>query len=121
MEQQMIVIIPADERVLTVLCEILRDAGYDALILESTALEQQVQPDRRHLMTNPPVTLQETAPLPSHPGDLQVATLEVLSEVCESLGKLPFGWQVAIIKALLTHACAVARHRGPPQHTTLSA
>jgi hypothetical protein len=65
MEQQMIVIVPADERVLQVLCEMLRDAGYDALILESTALEQQVQPDRQHLMTNTAATLKR--PRRCHP------------------------------------------------------
>jgi hypothetical protein len=130
LEQRLIVIVPLDECDLKMLCEMLQDAGHDTLILGSTALDQHINFDRRHTTLDATAAVQEStlslesAPphQPVHLSNPQAAVLEVLREICESLSQLPFGWQVAVIKALLTHACTVARHYGPPpQHTTPSA
>lgn len=121
MEQRLIVIVPADMCDLEVVCAMLQDAGYDALILDCTAPVQQLQRDRRYARPNAAAPAQKTAPPPPCPSNPEAAALAVFQEISELLNNLPFGWQVAIIKALLTHACAVARHRGPPpRHTTLS-
>jgi hypothetical protein len=129
MDRPLIVIVPANQCVLEVLCQVLRDAGYDTLILDSTALDQHVGVDGQLTRPDAAAPAQESAlspesaplHLPLQASNPQAAALEVLREICESLSDLPFGWQVAIIKALLAHACTVARRRGPPpQHTTPS-
>jgi hypothetical protein len=116
MEKPLTVIVYSDQNFLELLRELLQDAGYDALIRDRTELSHHyVQIDLRQAATDAGLT---PAPIPLDPQD---AALEVLREIYQLLNELPFGWQIAVIKALLGHAQIIARDRlPPPQHTTLS-
>jgi hypothetical protein len=117
MDKPLTVIASTDQDILELLRELLRDAGYDALSMDSTGLSHHyVQIDIRQAATDA-----GRAPI-RIPRDPQDAALEVLGEIYQLLDELPFGWQIAVIKALLGHVGIIAHDRlPPPQHTTLSA
>ena len=117
MENPLTVIVYTDQSFLELLHKLLRDAGYDALVMDSMGLSQHyVQIDLQQATTDAGL-----API-AIPSDPQDAALAVLQEIYQLLNELPFGWQIAVIKALLSHLHTIARDRlPPPQHTTLSA
>ena len=117
MENPLTVIVYTDQGFLELLRELLRAAGYDALVMESMGLSQHyVRIDLQQATTDAGL-----API-AIPSDPQDAALAVLREMYQLLDELPIGWQIAVIKALLGHLHIIARDRlPPPQHTTLTA
>jgi hypothetical protein len=115
MAQLLTVIVYTDQGFLVVLREMLGDAVYDSLIGQSPIDCHYLQIDLRQVTTDTSIAAYSS----SEPQD---AALEILQEIYTLLDELPFRWQVAVVKSLLTHLHIVANDHVPaPQHTTLSA